>query len=146
MCEELESLWSGALPLTAELTLPIDASALLTAVNSIHRLPLPDGFIRLIRSMFESERIATAFKMDSTFTRFVVKSTRDSGLVTKFVFMSGLYMKNHEFHPLCSRDELMMWYRFEEVMLDVVESSTAFSAVYHDFEDDLLIAFALRGI
>jgi hypothetical protein len=69
---------SGALPVTAELTLPIDASALLTAVNSIHHLPLPRGLILLIRSMFEIERIATAFKMDSTFTRFVVNSMRDS--------------------------------------------------------------------
>jgi hypothetical protein len=141
-CDKLERLWALALPATADFAIPVDPSGLLASVTVIPRLPLPRAFLLLLRCMFEIDRVRAGFGIGAHFAQFVVHSTRQPGFITTFLFLSGIFMKNNDFQMLCFPTELAVWYRFEEVVLDVVESSRELSRVYHDFEDLLLMAFA----
>jgi hypothetical protein len=73
---------------------------------------------------------------------FILREATQLGLIQVLLFVSCLFMKNSDFHSLCSTKERHVWAKFEEGFLELVQGYEQFSFVYGTFQDEVLVKFS----
>jgi hypothetical protein len=138
----LEVLWADVLRDVPISPLPHRIGALVASLKVLAKLPPSRGFLLLMRCIMEVGRVIVFFPAEKDLARFVLALSSGIGFITAFVYISGLFMKNNDFQVLCSPMELKLWFKFEEVILNIVDAHDELSLLYHDFQDEVLMELA----
>jgi hypothetical protein len=147
---ELEREWSNVLsqfPVGEDLFFNrSEYTEIVGGLSIISQLPPHRRSFWLMHCLLALDRLRKRFRAGKALSKVVLVHA-GTGLISAFVMMSSLFIKQDSFQALCSAAELRVWSSFEETLLDFVQmpspkddarERSSLSRIYEEFQDRIL--------
>jgi hypothetical protein len=113
------------------------------ALRTMAAIPFERRFFRIVEVVRSLEYIEEAVGEDVSLCRYAVALSQSDGVDGEFIVtvvkISACLFKNQEFVKQLTTEALRHWYRFEEIVTEMVQKDSAVAGLYWQIHDNLMV-------
>lgn len=111
------------------------------AFGNISNTPFFKRYFLLMNCLKEFDTIAKNLNVSTPLIEYALKINQDDELIITILQIASTLMKKKEFHLLCTKEEILLWFELESIVLKFTEADDELNILYTDLHDQYISLF-----